>query len=229
MNYVTQSRSPNPGALTGALVIPLGVGAMLAFGLAFTHVVNVPEDTFTGFNVTPDVPPPPPKPQPKAETSTKQSTTSDTTPTAPDSEFRYDRDEGLATKPEVSSNDDISLTPGGELPGDGLGLIDLGQVTLYDPIPASPKGNPGDWITNGDYRSTWISRELSGTARFTVEINTRGRVTECAVTGSTGHSVLDTATCRLLTKRARFNPARDGNGEAVAGSYSSSVTWEIPE
>jgi protein TonB len=39
---------------------------------------------------------------------------------------------------------------------------------------------------------------------------------------------LDGATCDLVTKRARFDAARDGNGKPVAGTYSNAVKWSIP-
>ncbi|MBU1606453.1 MAG: energy transducer TonB, partial [Alphaproteobacteria bacterium] len=71
--------------------------------------------------------------------------------------------------------------------------------------------------------------ELTGTARFRLEIAADGRVTGCAITGSTGHAALDTATCRLLEQRARFEPARNSNGDAVAGSFVNAVRWELPD
>jgi protein TonB len=54
-------------------------------------------------------------------------------------------------------------------------------------------------------------------------------VTGCTITRSTGHAALDKATCDLVSKRGRFDAARDGNGKPVAGSYSNSVRWSIPE
>ena len=47
--------------------------------------------------------------------------------------------------------------------------------------------------------------------------------------GGHGHPALDAATCDLVTKRARFDAARDNTGKPVAGTYSNSVTWRIPE
>jgi len=54
-------------------------------------------------------------------------------------------------------------------------------------------------------------------------------VSDCTITGSTGHGELDRATCRLVQGRALFNPAKGSDGEVTAGSYSSSVNWSIPE
>ncbi len=99
---------------------------------------------------------------------------------------------------------------------------------LADPIGAVPRGNPGGWVTTSDYRTRWINEGLTGIASFTLKIDASGKVSDCAITKSTGHDVLDGATCRLLERRARFTPARNGKGEKVAGTYSSSINWQIP-
>jgi protein TonB len=227
MNYVSQSRTANPGAIAGALAIPAGVGLALALGLTFTVVITKSTDNPIAVPLDPFVPPPEPAPSP----SDKSVDTTTSTISKPTTDTRLPVDTGpiVDTGPTISTGDDVTLTTGGSSIDGGLGTVDFGSVSLYDPIPASPKGNPGDWITNADYRTIWIAREMSGEAQFTLDIDARGRVTDCTITRSTGFDMLDNATCRLLSRRARFNAARDGNGDAVAGSYSSSVAWDIPE
>ncbi|MGB7419034.1 MAG: energy transducer TonB, partial [Erythrobacter sp.] len=83
-------------------------------------------------------------------------------------------------------------------------------------------------ITDSDYRPSWINRNYSGRAGFTLTIDRNGKVDTCRITRSTGHSALDEATCRLLERRATFEPAKDGSGKKVAGTFSSSVNWRIP-
>ena len=56
-----------------------------------------------------------------------------------------------------------------------------------------------------------------------------GRVSGCTITGSSGYSALDAATCALVIKRAKFQPARGGEGEPVAGSYSNAIDWQLPD
>jgi protein TonB len=69
---------------------------------------------------------------------------------------------------------------------------------------------------------------MTGTARFALSIDARGRVTGCTITRSTGHPALDGATCDLVARRARFDAARDGSGKPVAGRYTGVITWTIP-
>lgn len=227
MNYAAQTRKPNAGALLGALAIPAGVGAALVVGLAVTHVVTQPDAPLQGFTVKP-VPIEPPPPEPEVEptqTTTPQTARPAPDPVVPDTPFVI-----ANTAPPITTVPLGTLTgpiidaplPGGEITGPPI------AAALPDPIAVTPRGNPSSWIMERDYRTRWIREGLSGVAGFTLEIDARGRVSDCTITRSTGHAVLDGATCRLLERRARFNPARNPAGEATSGSYSSSVAWKIP-
>lgn len=93
------------------------------------------------------------------------------------------------------------------------------------PKPASPKGNPANWVTTNDYPSRALREERTGTTSFRVSISPDGRVASCQITSSSGHSDLDQATCDNVTRRGRFRPPSEGYGD----SYSSRVRWVIPE
>jgi periplasmic protein TonB len=93
---------------------------------------------------------------------------------------------------------------------------------------AQPKGNPSSWATTNDYPSRALSQEREGTTGFRVSIGADGRVTSCTVTSSSGHQDLDDATCKNVTRRARFKPALK-NGAETEGSYSNRIRWEIPK
>jgi protein TonB len=94
--------------------------------------------------------------------------------------------------------------------------------------PASPKGNPGGWAGPNDYPQRALRDEKEGVTRFRVSVSAEGRVTSCDVTGSSGTPELDSTTCSLVTRRGRFNPAQQ-DGQPVAGTWSSSVRWQIPK
>ncbi|MBX9925607.1 MAG: energy transducer TonB, partial [Hyphomicrobiaceae bacterium] len=94
---------------------------------------------------------------------------------------------------------------------------------------AKPKGNPGRWATNDDYPARAQREEREGTAGFRVTIGPDGRVTGCDITASSGHADLDQETCKLVTRRARFDPALDRDGNPTTGSYSNRVRWQIPK
>ncbi len=232
MTYASANRKPNPAALAGALGIPGAFGALLVVGLAVTVVTAPPEPRFKAKTITQTkLPPPPPtpdRPQPdrKAATTTTQGPVAPPRPSLPPVAFPL--------------GDPIRAFPGpGDLTGTGTGPIDLGiggfgpgpgpSASPFDPIGARPKSNPGRWVTNDDYRPRWIMEEMAGTARFTLAIDARGKVAGCTITRSTGHAPLDAATCDLVKRRASFDAARDGSGRPVAGSYTGTITWNIPE
>lgn len=99
----------------------------------------------------------------------------------------------------------------------------------FTPKGATPKGNPGNWATTNDYPSRALREEREGTTGFRVSVGADGRVTSCSVTSSSGSPDLDEATCSNVTRRARFTPATDGEGNPTTGSYSSRVRWVIPK
>jgi len=92
-----------------------------------------------------------------------------------------------------------------------------------------PRGNPGSWANANDYPSRALREEREGTTRFRLTVNADGRVSDCQITGSSGHADLDEAACKNLTRRARFRPALDANGNPTTGSYSNAVRWQIPK
>jgi periplasmic protein TonB len=92
-----------------------------------------------------------------------------------------------------------------------------------------PKGNPGNWANTNDYPSRALQQEREGTTGFTVTVGPNGRVTDCQISSSSGHPDLDQATCTNVTRRARFDPALDGNGNPTTGTYSNRVRWQIPK
>lgn len=97
------------------------------------------------------------------------------------------------------------------------------------PKQPTPKGNPANWATTNDYPTRALREEREGTTGFRVTVGPDGRVTGCSVTSSSGSPDLDDATCANVTRRARFNPATDGEGQPTSGSYSNRVRWVIPK
>lgn len=99
----------------------------------------------------------------------------------------------------------------------------------FTPKAAAPRGNPGSWATTNDYPSRALREEREGVTGFRVTIGPDGRVTDCEITSSSGHADLDEAACSNIRRRARFNPATDGEGQPTTGSYSNRVRWVIPK
>lgn len=104
----------------------------------------------------------------------------------------------------------------------------------YDPPPPSvpdsrmamPRNNPGRWIISADYPAIAMLLNEEGNTDYRLTIGREGRVSGCRITRSSGFSRLDELTCRMITRRARFDPALRG-GEPVEGGYSGRVRWLV--
>ena len=217
-----RSWKDRPGAVVGVVAIHAVIGYALVTGLNFTQIVERVKNPQAIDVVVPLPPPPPTPPQPDARA-----------------------DEAVVDKPVVAPKPIIDVSPIEPNIDTTPVIIPTPDTTPYvaprptpsttpagpsfNPIAAKPRGNPGNWVTVDDYRTSWINREMVGTARFRLEVASSGRVQNCTITASSGHAELDRATCSLVTQRARFVPAKDGTGASVTGSYVSSVRWELPE
>jgi protein TonB len=93
--------------------------------------------------------------------------------------------------------------------------------------PARAKADLHSLITQDDYPPSSLRNEEQGTVRVRLEVGPSGRVTGCTVTSSSGHSALDSTACNLLSRRARFTPARDSSGNSTTDSVPTSVTWRL--
>jgi TonB family protein len=94
--------------------------------------------------------------------------------------------------------------------------------------PPKPRNNPGLWVNTIDYPTRSLRDEEEGTSSFRLSVGPDGLVKACAITASSGSALLDAATCSNITRRARFEPALDIEGNPTVGSYSNRVAWRIP-
>jgi len=95
--------------------------------------------------------------------------------------------------------------------------------------PQRARANLGSYFSTDDYPAAALRGNEQGTTSFRLTIGPNGRVSDCAITRSSGSLALDTATCRILTSRARYVPARDSAGSPTAGLDSGRVTWQLPD
>jgi TonB family protein len=96
-------------------------------------------------------------------------------------------------------------------------------------VPATGPPSLAALVSNEDYPPEALRNEQQGTVAVTLAIDATGRVSRCRVTESSGFVSLDRATCRLLSARARFSPARDAAGRAVPDTYPQRIRWTISE
>lgn len=94
-------------------------------------------------------------------------------------------------------------------------------------VDAKPLGDPQNWITSSDYPSSAVYAGLQGNTRILYAIGVDGRAADCRVVLSSGNKDLDASACRNIIASARFDPAQDSAGRAVASHRIGTINWRI--
>jgi|GEM_PF-4666415 len=206
------------GVLVGA--IQIGIGAALLTTFAGGEIRSVIHNALRANQWT-YVPPPAPRPSPAAHAS------------APGHDSISAPQSAVA---DLAIPTTLTLGPLAPLPpieGDGRGFLsDIPTPKSPPPLPpiaARPLGDPGAWITPGDYPSRALRESWSGVTRLHLIIDGNGRVSACSVIASSGHDMLDTVACDKVSQRARFTPAHDGSGTMHEGTFDTAIRWQIQE
>ncbi|WP_426267922.1 energy transducer TonB [Sphingomonas sp. LHG3443-2] len=111
-----------------------------------------------------------------------------------------------------------------------MSLLAILGLSLSAPaVPAKSVENLAAYLSPDDYPREAIRNEEQGFVAYRLSIDADGSVSACAVEASSGSASLDVATCRILSERARFTPARDRRGRAVPDSVSGRVRWALPD
>lgn len=92
------------------------------------------------------------------------------------------------------------------------------------PVPV----DAGSWRSDDDYPSGPLRHGEMGTVQIELDVDARGRVTGCHVTGSSGYWDFDEPVCPMMSRRIAFKPALDAAGVPVASQFTTRFNWSIP-
>nr|WP_314446546.1 energy transducer TonB [uncultured Sphingomonas sp.] len=109
-----------------------------------------------------------------------------------------------------------------------LTVLALASTAIQPAVPARAESTIPALLSDQDYPAAAIRNEEQGTVAFRLDISASGAVTGCAITSPSGSKLLDETTCRIMTERARFIPARDGAGRTVHDSFNGRIRWVLP-
>ncbi len=216
-------------ARTKAAVSVIAIHALLGFGLvAGLALTPVLVDEDTGLSETSSLIP---RPRHPTKSSPSQSNSPIyVPPQAPTPRLDVNNTQPVPLDPVSDTPPEVPRTFETPRPLPTPGPIATPAPTpAFTPVSARPANDMHRWITADDYSRSDLTRNREGNARYRLVIGSNGRVDACEITSSTGHTSLDTATCRLIERRARFDPATNNQGERVVGTYTGNVTWQIPE
>ena len=227
MAYIdqTQASSRRTKALIGVAAIHALIGYGLINGLTiddFVPLAAPPPLTIRDYKD-----PPPPDPAPTPEPTTEPRPAADQTVVAPNPTLDFTRPQ----LPRIAEFDPTAeLGPLIEIPAP---RPDPGRATptpqpSFAPKGPAPSNSTLNWVRTEDYPGTALRREQEGTVSYRLLIGTDGKVDACEITASSGHEALDRAACNVISRRARFDAATNDKGAKTVGTYSGSVTWQIP-
>lgn len=95
-------------------------------------------------------------------------------------------------------------------------------------LPAQSVHSINNEFIFSQYPPRALAAGEQGSVKFRVEIDEKGIIQNCKVTGSSGHERLDVETCNLLVEHVKFKPVLDSEGQAREAVHDGVVNWRIP-
>jgi protein TonB len=224
------------------------IGYVLLTGLGYGPSAVVPE-AMKLFNVAEEPPPPPAKPaRPDIEKKTRKAKPKNAEGAASPANLRNTPTEIVAPPPEIRLPVPPPI-PTAPAAGQGSAMA-AGAAAV--PGPGTGSGGIGNGLGSGRFGNGTGGgggggmgrpvRQISGRIadsdfpddvrrggivhlRFTVAPT--GRVSDCAVTRSSGSGILDSLTCRLIMARFRYRPALNAEGRPIASTIVGEHVWDV--
>jgi protein TonB len=246
---VTEQNRERIASIIGVALFHAMLGYALLHGLG-VDVVRRAEESLTLFDVL-DPPPPPPakaappskvevdRPKPKDPEGAASPANLRATPTAivaPEPEIRLPPPPPIIAAPAAGQGN-AAAAGAADVPGPGTGSGGQGTGLGSGLRGAGTGGGNGGsgvrarWvrgrISEADYPRGAMEAGIGGTVYLRFVVAPDGRVSECAVTRSSGNAELDATTCRLIMRRFRYRPARDAKGKAIPDVIRGQHVWEL--
>jgi len=223
------------------------IGYVLLTGLGYGPSDAIPE-TLKLFDIAEEPPPPPPaKPaRPDIEKKTRKARPRNEEGAASPANLRNTPTQIVAPPPEIRLPVPPPI-PAAPAAGQGSAMA-AGAANL--PGPGTGSGGIGNGLGSGRFgdgtggggggglgaRARWLSGRITdsdfpdsvsrgGTVHLRFTVAPSGRISDCAVTRSSGSRVLDSLTCQLIVRRFRYRPARNAEGRPIASAVVGEHLW----
>ena len=200
-----QPKRTNRTAL--AVVLLMHGAALTALAMAKGEVIVKAFGTTKTFDVPIDEPPPPEPVTTVEPPVTTPKTVITHVPPIVESPIR----DSLVTTDPLPPIEQIVISKPAETI---VPKADPPKIEVRTVKPARARANLASYVSDEDYPSVAIRNEEQGTTRFQLAVGPDGKVKECRVTGSSGSSALDSATCKLMKARRPVHARPEQPGRA---------------
>lgn len=203
-------------AIIMVAILHVGLGYALVTGLA-VKAVKIIVGPLETVNIEDEAPPPdePPPPPPKLE---------DIPPYVPPPDVVIES--SAPPPPTISAQTTIS-TPEPPRVAPPAPPAPPPPAPVGPDKAATPRGNSVG-VSTDDYPEASRRASEEGRTVVRVVIGTDGRVKECDVVQSSGHSRLDERACQVALRRWRFNPAQSA-GQPVESTKTQPIQWRLEQ
>lgn len=226
--------------VVGALLIEALLAALVLAGLATNGGRHMP-DTLAVFTALPPSPPPPPPVRHNPRESRHREGASappNIRSHATELELPTPLVQPLVPPPPVvvalHANTGLQASQGAApTPGPGTGAGGVGNGTgSGDEGDGDGDGGQAPMLRHGRLRDSDYPREagaagIGGSVGVRYLVNPDGHVSDCQVTRSSGSTLLDRTTCRLIEERFQFRPALDGARRPVPSYIVETHSWSV--
>lgn len=106
-------------------------------------------------------------------------------------------------------------------------LLMLAAAAPLPPPGPKPIGDPGLWITLGDYPYDAFASGKDGAVMIEIIVDETGHAARCRVMRSSGTESLDRAACAAIARRGLWEPSLDDAGRPIFAAYRRQVKWVI--
>jgi protein TonB len=252
LRQVSQENRDRMKSAAGVALFHALLGYALVTGLGFDLGEAVREE-MKMFDVLAEPPPPPAEPpapekveqskveKPKDPEGAAAPPNLEDTPTqvvAPKPEIRLPVPPPIPAAPVAGQGNAVSAGAA-QVPGPGTGRGGTGNGLGSGAYGTGTggggggigRGAPARWLSGriheDDYPEAAYRARIGGTVHLRFTVAPSGRVSDCAVTRTSGSRSLDETTCRLIVRRFRYRPALDGGGRPIASTVRGEHVWEV--
>lgn len=92
---------------------------------------------------------------------------------------------------------------------------------------ATPIYPTGEWFSESDYPSSMLEKGARSIIHFRLNVNEKGMPTACHIQHSNRLKEFDEVVCKVLMKRARFEPALEADGTPIASYHADNIRFHM--